>query len=286
MKLLRNQLLFIIVLISCTCASGFLFFDRWKPWGGPVDCCAPCGAAAFDCGDCDVQFQAGICPINWNHADRIVSASSVPFVTSSNLFLFRHPHFSTVYQLPWIVGAQAGYAWSDHVRLYVEVNYLQAKSKNDVRFFTDSTPSLSGSITFTTYKLFDAFVGGRYYTNRCWCDRVSFFLGGKIGLTRHHDNQFELVIGMPQPGNQTILREVPAFDQQTVISGGINGGLDICCGCWSLVITGEVVISKRPKAADNLMLVTPIANVFTTIFLGKVGPELRFPITAGIRYTF
>jgi hypothetical protein len=285
MKLI-NQIFFIVLLsLACHSTYSFLFFNRSEQ-SVPIDCCAPACGSPLECGSYDVQFQAGVCPIRWNNADRANVSAFAPFVISPTLFLFRNPQFSTFYHIPWIIGGQAGYAWSDHTRLYVEVNYLQAKGKQDARFFTDSIPSLPADITLTKYKLFDAYIGGRYYSARCWCDRVAFFLGGKIGLTRHHSNEFDLVVGVPQPVNQTVLLDVPVLDRQTVISGGINGGLDVCCGNWSLVITGEVVISKGPQVADDLLVSPAIANIFTLVFFGKVGTELRFPVTAGIRYTF
>lgn len=302
MKLI-NQIFF-IVLLSLTCHStySFLFFNRSA---SPVDCCAPACGSPLECGSYDVQFQAGVCPIRWNHAERLSGSTFAPFVISPTLFLFRNPQFSTFYHVPWIIGGQAGYAWSDHTRLYFEVNYVQATSKEDATFNTDSTPSLPAAITLTKYKLLDAYIGGRYYTNRCWCDRVSFFLGGKIGFTIHHKDSFDVAVGFAlqqqsfQPTNfnavaggaprlqtQSVLLDVPLFDHQTVISGGINGGFDVCCGNWSLVVTGEVVISKGPQVANDLLVSPAISNIFTLVFFGKVGTELRFPITAGIRYTF
>lgn len=281
-----NQLFFIALLASCNVSSGFLFFNRSSS-NGAVDCCAPsCNSNPLECGDYDIQFQVGVCPIRWNNADHERINSFTPFAPSSSLILFRHAHFSSFYQVPWIIGAQAGYSWSDHVRVYVEVNYVQARAKQDVPFFTDSTPSLPAAITMSKYKLFDAYMGGRYYSDRCWCNRVSYFLGGKIGLVRHRDVEFDLVIGSPVIVNQTVLLDVPVFDRKTSISGGINGGFDICCGNWSLVITGEIIISKGSQLADDVLLSPPVSNIFTNVFFGKIGSELRFPVTAGIRYTF
>lgn len=281
-----NHLFFVVLLSSCSFSSGFLFFNR-SAADCPADCCAPaCNANPLECGDCDIQFQVGVCPIRWNNADHERINSFTPFAPSSSLILFRHAHFSSFYQVPWIIGAQVGYSWSDHVRCYVEVNYVQARAKQDIPFFTDSTPTLPAAITMSKYKLFDAYIGGRYYSDRCWCNRVSYFLGGKIGLVRHRDVEFDLVIGSPVIVNQTVLLDVPVFDRQTSISGGINGGFDICCGNWSLVITGEIVISKGPQLADDVLLSPPVSNIFTNVFFGKIGSELRFPITAGIRYTF
>lgn len=284
-----------------------MFFNRSNA-NCSVDCCAPaCSLSPLECGDYDVQFQVGVCPIHWNKADQKRINSFTPFASSSSLILFRNADFSSLYSLPWIIGAQAGYSWSDHVRLYFEVNYLQARAKQDVVFITDSTPALPAAITMTKYKLFDAYVGGRYYTDRCWCGCVSFFLGGKIGFTRYHENTFDLVLGFSQaqtqnfvpnvniivpPGGiqqlpvQTVLKDVPVFDRRTSISGGINGGFDICCGNWSFVITGEIVISRGPQVGNDLLLSPPVSNIFTTVFFGKIGSELRFPITVGIRYTF
>lgn len=276
MKILRYFLCAVLLVLSND-AVGFLFFNHF------VYCEQ---VSPFECGDVDIQFQAGICPIRWNDGGHISINSFAPFVASPTLSLFRHVHFSNLYHLPWILGMQTGYSWSEHARLYFEVNYAQAQAQQDVGFNTDSTPTLPAAITLNKYKLIDAYVGGRYYWDRYWCERVSFFLGGKIGLVHHCRNTFDLVIGIPQLGNQTVLLDVPVFDSRTSISGGINGGFDICCGNWSLVFTSEVVISRGPQVGDDLLVSPPISNIFSTIFFGKVGTELRFPITAGIRYTF
>lgn len=279
MKLV-NRIFFIFIMMLSSGALGFEYFSQNCPSG-----CSD-SADPLSCGSLDFQFQAGLCPIKWKRADQMVLSPFASFMQSSILTLFENPRFSAFYHTPWIIGMQVGYAWGPHVRIYGEVNYVQTKAKYDVGFFTDSSPSIPASITFSKYTLCDAYLGGRYYSDRCCSEQLSCFLGGKIGIVRHHSTTFDLLVGLAQLGNQTALVDVPAFNHRTSVSGGINGGIDICCDNWSLVITGEVVISKGPATASDIAASPAIFNTFAFVYFGDVGTELRFPITAGIRYTF
>lgn len=247
--------------------------------------CYECGCNPLYCGAWDLQLQGGVDPILWRQHDAdafINCAGDTPLVVSTEVSKFSH-----FFKTPWIVGGQIGYHWSDNARLYLEFNYSQAKAKNLV------VPTLAaGTAVLETsglgkYKIFDAYVGARYYWDR-WCDRVAFFLGAKVGLTHHKRNNSNVTFQSSTIVTPLVLAtDAEIFRSNTVVSGGANAGFDICfCGNWSLVITGEVVASCGPRSNSNVVLV-PVAPVTTTnLFVGDIGNELRFPVTAGIRYSF
>lgn len=243
-----------------------------------------CSCNPLQCGSFDLQFQAGVSPINWRHGSEVETGFFNVQFPSPTLKVIDHFHFNDFFHVPWIIGGQVGYAWSDNVRFYIDLNYLQAKAKN-FSSISLTNPGLPVALVPGKYRLFDVYFGGRYYWNR-WCDRVSFFVGAKIGLTSHKSTDFMVTIAVPQLPSTTFLSDIQIFNHRTGISGGINGGIDICfCGNWAFVITGEIVISRGPKVTEDLILNPSVLN-FTTLSFAPIGAEIRFPVTAAIRYTF
>jgi hypothetical protein len=244
--------------------------------------CYECGCNPLYCGAWDLQIQAGVNPIKWRNRGNVLSNNCEgsllnPIFVAGSLYNFKH-----YYKTPWIVGGQVGYHWTDNVRAYVEFNYSQAKAKGDaVPFFltTAGTDSIFVS-SLTKYKVFDAYVGARYYWDR-WCDRVAFFLGAKVGLTHH--KSIDATFFFTDVADVV----VPAFASNNVVSGGADFGLDICfCGNWSFVVTGSVLASCAPSAVGSPVTVVSAAPENTQFVVFGVGTELRFPVTAGIRYSF
>ena len=249
-----------------------------------------------------LQFQAGIRPIIWRNRGNIVTVNCVtPPATGAVNVLQEIPSFHTFYKLPWQVGGQLSYALSCNTNLFVEFNYAQAKQKNKncnaaVSGFQCTAIAASGfALNLTKYKLYDAFIGTRYYFDR-WCDRVSLFVGGKIGLVHHKPVNFlSLSQGLScNTGATTVFcTSNPAnqfFKSNTVFAGGGQLGLDICfCGNWSLVLTGEVVVSCGPRTIDSLVLNTTDTlnlNGASNLLVGDIGNEVAFPVTLGIKYNF
>jgi hypothetical protein len=234
----------------------------------------------------DLQIQAGVAPTWWISKREDARLSNFPVPGNPNLDFFDSPSFRKLFHLPWIIGGQVGYAWCDAVRLYVEVNYMQARGKDDVSIATVTTPSLAAILALKKYRLVEAYIGSRYYWDY-WCDRLSFFWGVKIGLVHHYNSHLDFAIGVPLiPPTTFVVNDVPAFNHRTSISGGINTGADIhFCNNWSFVFTMEFVASAGPRIGSRIMLGEPIGQ-FTTASFGAIGAEIRFPITVAVKYTF
>ena len=262
------------------------------------DCCPSscyeCACNPLYCGAWDLQIQAGVAPVLWHGRDAITGVScALPVGTSPVVTLLDEaPRYSHLYKLPWLVGGQIGYAMSDNTRVYLEFNYSQARAKTSPLVATTATPVVGGApvggfpIVFglDKYKIFDGYVGARYYWDR-WCDRVSFFLGAKVGFVHHKHVNSTFSFASPAPATPTVAA-TELFHKNTNVSGGLNFGLDVCfCGNWSFVLTGEVVAACGPRNAATLF-VDPSVTGVSAISLGHINTELRFPVTAGIRYSF
>ena len=256
--------------------------------------CYECACNPLYCGAWDLQVHGGVAPVIWRHRGPVVAVdlnavTPFPLVNLTDSF----PRFTTFFKTPWTVGGQVGYAWSDNTRVYLEFNYVQARAKSNVLVTSLVTPvnftaPLPLLFNLNKYKLFDGYVGARYYFDR-WCDRVSFFLGGKVGFTHHKSINTTLSFATTAPATPGIA-STPLFTKNTNISGGANFGLDICfCGNWSVVITGEVVASCGPENVGNINVPAGTPGIpvsYSVLLFGHIGTELRFPVTAGIRYSF
>ncbi len=304
MKFFATRLLAIFFLI--TFASAHNITANYETRNSDECCrtgCYECSCNPLYCGAFDLQFQIGVAPLLWEgrgtfNAVQCPGVSGNPAVFS----LFDIPKFSHFYKVPWIVGGQIGYALSDNVRLYVEFDYVQARTKDNVSLVSLATPVATITFDSQKYRLVEGYVGGRYYWDR-WCDRTSFFLGIKAGFVHHHQVEFNSLITPPvSPAVAPVaFTDLVLFNRNTVPSGGINVGLDFCfCGCWSLVLTAELVASCGPQSNPNIAFGQPNAGCsglapqpslpalpnLNNLLIGHIGSELRFPITAAVRYSF
>lgn len=266
--------------------------------------CYECGCNPLYCGAWDLQFHGGGDWTYWRNADPISVVNCTAPVPASGpvIPLFNEfPKFDSFYtQPPWTIGGQVGYHMTDNIRFFVEFDWSQTKGKNSGSddnkvLTTDYSANYTITPNLKKYQFFEAYFGGRYYWDR-WCDRVSFFLGAKIGLTHHYvaktnNNGMVLTNNGVNPAVPYVIiaANTPLFNANTVVSGGGHGGFDFCFwGNWSLVVTGEVVASAGPNIVNNIL--TPNTNVapinISNIITGKINTELRFPVTGAIRYSF
>ena len=261
------------------------------------DCCVrqyECGCNPLYCGAWDLQVQAGILPIIWRDRGNF---SVIECVNENPLnSLFDIPKFSKFFKLPWTVGFQFGYALSDNARVYLEFDYSQAKGKNAVSLDNGGMSPFPGIPQITVmfnngkYKLFDTYIGGRYYFDR-WCQKVSFFLGAKAGFVHHSRVKFNSSIRRQESNEIPAIfipftNDLDLFKRNTVPSVGIDFGFDLCyCGNWSLVLASGVLASCGPSRNSNIILNQSDFG-FSNLLIGSAGIELRFPVTLAVRYSF
>lgn len=243
-----------------------------------------CSCNPLYCGAWDLQIQTGVAPIKWRHR---TASSIVDCTLLSPLQDLPLGSFKSFFKTPWVVGGQIGHHWSENVRVYVEFNYAQAKAKSFAAPVLAPGQSFFCIGDFDKYKVFDAYVGARNYTNRCWCDRIAFFLGAQVGLAHHKGSRGDLVTQVFGADVTALIPQADVLVSNTVVSGGANFGLDVCiCGNWSFVVTGEVLASCGPRFNQNLIIPVNTVTAATNILGASIGSEMRFPVTAGVRYSF
>ena len=209
--------------------------------------CYECSCEPLYCGSWGIQFDAGVRPIIWNGRKNFFSLQNANggtgITTLANL-----PKYKSLYRVPWQVGGQISYAWGTNCNVFIEAHYAQAKRKHT---YNAQLASSNLYISLSRYKLVDGYVGARYYTDR-WCDRTSFFIGGKVGFIHHYNAQY---ISPLTGGCCCNFVGQPFFKSNTTIAGGLNVGIDICYrGNWSFVVTGEVIASHGPKGIGSVVL--------------------------------
>lgn len=287
MKLTAKYLL--VALLACCTGAMQANYDYENDYmeqsrGCCFSSCYECGCNPLYCGAWDLQIQAGVQPITWRNRGTLYAinaAATPPVIDSGELLKFSH-----FFKIPWIVGGQVGYHWSDNVRAYVEFNYSQAKAKA-IAVPASVTTGVIEFSTLSKYKIFDAYFGARYYWDR-WCDRVAFFLGAKVGLTHHKGNYSNITFQSPAVTPPVIIAtDVQIFHSNNVVSGGADFGFDVCfCGNWSFVITGSVIASCGPRNNPYVPVSSSSTGDVSNLFLAGIGTELRFPVTGAIRYSF
>ena len=281
---------FCLLLLACALSSTINTSCYVEQESCYANNCYECGCNPLYCGAFDLQFQAGVAPIVWSHRGLlsfiICNDPSTPQPGVNPVVdLFNVPRFSKFFHVPWIVGGQIGYALSDNVRTYLEFDYVQASRKSDVSITSViAIPETTIIFNPSKYQLFDAFIGARYYFDR-WCDSLSLFLGFKAGLVHHKSISVNSTITPPDPA-VVLTSDENFFNNNTRPAGGLNIGLDYCyCGNLSFVLTAELVASCGPRSNSIIPLVYSVVSA-NTLLVGSTGTELRFPITAGIRYSF
>ncbi len=174
------------------------------------------------------------------------------------------------------------------------------------------TPLTTGqptSLSYSNYQAYGGYIGTRYYWNRVWCDRFSFFGGFKFGML--HRKQVCVAatnaafVQTLTVGEVTTNYNFPAatntyvaYCKSNAVSGGLQLGLDYCINhCWSLLVGFEVVATSPFKSNRNvpLTVVDPTGtqagfgrnfNQATNLLVAPTGSLIQFPIWAGIRWEF
>ncbi len=268
-------------------------------------------ACHMECDSFDVRFQAGIEPLMWRNRGGIFGENAIiNGIAADRLFSFGDglsadpteivqgqciPRFSTFFKLPWVVGGQVGYRWRDCWRFFLEGNYAQAKAKKPCKtrlLVLSSTGAPAGTtlnFTLNNYRFVDGYVGLQcFFATLC---NVDVFVGAKIGLIHHLRSNFSLTQTLPLE-EILILDLVPpcpkvAFiESGTAFAGGALFGANYAfCDNWLFAIMAEVVANRGPKTNCNIPVNIP--NIPTvSLFFGKIKNEIRFPITASLRYIF
>lgn len=237
-----------------------------------------------------LQVDVGVRPVLWHHRGDFLTVNCFSDSDTVVNDIGQLPKFNKLFKVPWQVGGQVSYALSCNTNVFVEFNYAQANFRHHDDLVRIGTSNLV--LDLSKYKVFDGYFGARYYFDR-WCDRTSFFFGGKVGfLHRKHirTGTFSGIVNACNGSTVTDSRVNDLFAKHTSFAGGGHIGFDICfCGNWSFVITAEVVAACGPDGVHALALNNPdAANLgdASALLIPGVETELFFPVTFGVKYNF
>lgn len=164
--------------------------------------------------------------------------------------------------------------------------------------------------SYDDYQAFGGFIGARHFTNRFWCDAMSFWYGYKVGIM-HRDsvnactNIVYNTTGIVGAGGGTCVSDTveqtfarAVFCKSNTVSGGLQVGFDYCHNDrLSFQLGFEVVASaglrgNRNHPIDIAALScgdVPFTNDVrapSNIIVSNTGAVLNFPIWLGINWEF
>lgn len=177
---------------------------------------------------------------------------------------------------------------------------------------TPTAPSLSNicslSDNYSNYSAYGAYIGGRHFTDRFWCDSTSFWFGYKVGiLHRKQVNSCStltvtsdcLLTDCTSTQNITLNRAI--FCKSNAVSGGIQIGFDYnYSDCLAFQLGFEVVASSGltgnrnyaidlaaiTETAPNTGRLIDCSSLPSNILVRNSGTLVQFPIWFGIRWDF
>ncbi len=181
------------------------------------------------------------------------------------------------FSLPTWVAVEVGYAYSDHLQLFGEFAWFQAKGKtfyeipNLDRLPKEKRPTFSTATT----QSFGGYVGFKHYGNLCF-NCINPYWGLKIGLL-HHDDITASLNNIPNDETLTSFTTLTRkfFVCNTVISGGIALGFDVrFSDCLRFQFGVEVIASGGRKGNADFKLFTP-QNLPKDMTIGNIINEIK-----------
>lgn len=174
---------------------------------------------------------------------------------------------------------------------------------------TPTSPSLSEIVNlkdnYSNYSAYGAYIGGRHFTNRFWCDSTAWWFGYKVGiLHRKQVNSCSILTYSSSCGTDSATQDTTLnraiFCKSNSVSGGIQMGFDYnYSDCLAFQLGFEVVAScglkgNRNYAIDLSKLTSnntgtlPLdcLNLPSNILVRDTGTLVQFPIWFGIRWDF
>lgn len=258
--------------------------------------CAPIIAQDALCaGRFDLRIQGGFAPTDWIKRGAIYGVSCPALIDNQIIVkAIDFPDFNQFYSVPAVLGGQIGYSYTNSLRFFAEFNGYRARAlnPNKTKFLISRniTPiDLTLDFVVSNYMIYEASVGGQYYSHRLRCSPVALFLGAKLGVTMHRVVHFSMSEVLPGVGT-LILVPTSAHESLFVKASsqtiGFQGGFDVKLNdSWNLALTGEAVISSGPRGQDSVMLMPSFPIATTHLLASPIRAEVRYPITLSLRYT-
>jgi hypothetical protein len=270
-----------LVLALGLCSFANVQADSCNPCYDP--CYNPCYDTCFDAcgplctGSFSVHLKGGVVPSNFSDRGRIWITD--PSLATPVYSLGRVPKFSRLFDTPWSIGLELGYAVSDHAQVFLEGSWYHAEGK---RLHSDTLfGNFDSRVKHKNYEAWGGYLGARYFFGN-WFANLSPFVGFKAGFvrTRRVSSTFEF--------SETFLTRSRFFDGHTGPSVGAQVGLNYnFCSNWNAVLTLEAVATHAFRGNGNIDLPdVGLAGAPTNLSIGDVGYLISYPVTLGVRYDF
>lgn len=206
-------------------------------------------------------------------------------VTNNNFV--RRSYNTKAHNMPYTFGIDLGYAPMDNVEVFFSFDYTKASGKKQTAIREEiKLPTTKYDLVskykqgnFATYGLH---LGGRYFFDVD--SKVSPFVGGKLGLTRHthgkHKVKDSIISGK---------YALPLYKNSIGFSGGLQAGFDLRVSEQvSLVAMAEAIAStgiKTNKKTNLVYRTKGTGNNYTVFSKVTRSPKtaFSFPITAGVK---
>ncbi len=204
------------------------------------------------------------------------------------------PKFNELFRTPWTIGATLGYAVNTHHEVVLQFNYVQAPKRHEYFAANVTNPAAVPvllHINLTKYENASAYFGYRYNFDRMRCfprdflGDMAWFLGIKAGLLHHFGVRGFVESSFTSMVESSTTPSFNIFKSSTSFSATGEVGVDICLNCdWSLMIAAEIVAGWGPSCHNVVIPVTELSSL--SINTAKIGAEILFPVTFGLRYKF
>ncbi len=204
------------------------------------------------------------------------------------------PAFSKLFRTPWTIGATLGYAADTHHEVVLQFNYVQAPNRHE--YFAANVMNANAApvllhINLSKYANTSAYFGYRYNFERMRCfprdflGDMAWFLGARAGVLHHFGVRGSVESSFNNMINKSTTPSFNIFKSSTSFSAMGEVGVDICLNCdWSLMIAAEIAAGWGPSCNNVVIPVTEMSSL--SINTAKIGTEILFPVTVGLRYKF
>jgi hypothetical protein len=163
--------------------------------------------------------------------------------------------------------------------------------------------------SYSNYSAYGAYIGGRHFTNRFWCDSTSFWFGYKVGILHRKQVNSCSILTVPNNCAEAVLCNSTQdlninraiFCKSNAVSGGIQFGFDYnYSDCLAFQLGLEVVASSGLTGNRNHTIdiaaitddtgrtnvIYDCANLPSNILVRNSGTLVNFPIWFGVRWDF
>ena len=248
----------------------------------------------------EYEIHGGMAPTVWTKRSQFaaISSNAIMIFEQPNFFvpLFKMPAFKDIFSVPIIVGMQIKYDLAPCFYVYVNMNFRHAHKQvfNLNKIVVPSIDIIQFNLKMqNNYRALDFTIG---FHRNFWLRDINIFAGIQYGFLyrKKVDFIFSTRSQTVSPPLAYVSNQLPFFTTNISPVGGLSVGASMDLDyCLSLVIMGQLMVSRGPQFSEFITFDFPNESVFVNPYLApnafKVGiikTEIFFPITIGLQYNF